>query len=91
MTYKLGKGSLQIWSAWTRGMQDIVQRAMTRLPVSGLQRHLWPLGNHRETEQEADGGKGVQASGTMKSKHLLGLAVDLMAYVTRWPVGTEPL
>jgi len=80
MTYKLGKGSLAKLVGVDERLQDIVHRAIkvTSQDFSVI------CGPRTIAEQEALVAKG--ASQTMKSKHLLGLAVDLMAYVNggRW-------
>ena len=80
MTYKLGKGSLAKLVGVDERLQDIVHRAIkvTSQDFSVI------CGCRTIAEQEALVAKG--ASQTMKSKHLLGLAVDLMAYVNggRW-------
>lgn len=80
MTYKLGKGSLAKLVGVDERLQDIVHRAIkvTSQDFSVI------CGPRSIAEQEALVAKG--ASQTMKSKHLLGLAVDLMAYVNggRW-------
>ena len=75
MTYKLGKGSLAKLVGVDERLQDIVHRAIkvTSQDFSVI------CGCRTIAEQEALVAKG--ASQTMKSKHLLGLAVDLMAYI----------
>jgi len=80
MSYKLGKRSLEKLEGVDERMQSVVRYAIsvTKQDFSVI------CGLRTIEEQRALVAKG--ASQTMKSKHLDGLAVDLMAYVDggRW-------
>ena len=80
MGYKLGKRSLEKLEGVDERMQSVVRYAIsvTKQDFSVI------CGLRTIEEQRALVAKG--ASQTMKSKHLDGLAVDLMAYVDggRW-------
>jgi peptidoglycan L-alanyl-D-glutamate endopeptidase CwlK len=82
MTFKLGARSEERLLGVNETLVDIVQRAisLTKQDFSVI------CGRRTKQEQEALVAKG--ASQTMKSKHLEGKAVDLMAYVAgsggRW-------
>ena len=75
MTFKLGARSEERLLGVDERLVDIVQRAisLTKQDFSVI------CGRRTKQEQEALVAKG--ASQTMKSKHLEGKAVDLMAYV----------
>jgi len=80
MTYKLGKGSLKKLEGIDERMIAVVKYAIsvTKQDFSVI------CGMRTIEEQKVLVAKG--ASQTMKSKHIDGLAVDLMAYVDggRW-------
>lgn len=82
MGYKLGKRSLEKLKGVDERMVEIVHEAIS----ISKQDFSVICGLRTKQEQEALVAKG--ASQTMKSKHLEGLAVDLMAYVAgsggRW-------
>ena len=74
MTFKLGKRSLKKLEGVDEGLCAVVHHAITVTSVDfGV-----ICGMRTETEQRALVKKG--ASQTMRSKHILGMAVDLMAY-----------
>jgi peptidoglycan L-alanyl-D-glutamate endopeptidase CwlK len=80
MSYKLGNRSNEKLEGVDAGMQTVVRSAIGR----SEQDFSVICGLRTKKEQEALVAKG--ASQTMKSKHLAGYAVDLMAYIDggRW-------
>jgi len=75
MSYKLSERSMSKLQGVDPRMQDVVKEAITLTKVDfGV-----ICGMRTEDEQRELVAKG--ASKTMKSKHLDGLAVDLMAYI----------
>lgn len=75
MSYKLSERSMAKLEGVDSRMQDVVKEAITLTKVDfGV-----ICGMRTEDEQRELVAKG--ASKTMKSKHLDGLAVDLMAYI----------
>ena len=79
MTFKLSKRSLSRLEGASSDLADVVKHAITITVVDfGVIQGLRTL-----EEQKALVAKG--ASQTMRSKHLDGLAVDLIAYVDNRP------